>query len=100
MAGLSRARNLTGVPCVIEIQIEVSRLSNIYENILEKTAQTCSKNGLNLLTKHKLRLTTSGREITARRILIATGGTPWAPDIPGKEHVITSDDAFHLPRTP
>ncbi|MTD92790.1 glutathione-disulfide reductase [Hyphomicrobium sp. xq] len=43
----------------------------------------------------------SGRTITARKILIATGGTPWlAESRPGLEHVITSNEAFDLPRLP
>ena len=83
-----------------EIQIEVSRLSNIYENILDKNGADLFKERAEFVDSHKLRLTTSGREITARRILIATGGTPWAPDIPGGAHVITSDDAFLLPKLP
>jgi glutathione reductase (NADPH) len=43
----------------------------------------------------------SGRTITAEKILIATGGTPWlAEPRPGLEHVITSNEAFDLPRLP
>ena len=41
------------------------------------------------------------REITADKILIATGGRPWVPeDMPGIEHAITSEEAFHLPELP
>jgi len=83
-----------------EIQIEVSRLSGIYENILEKNGADLFKERAEFIDEHKLRLTTSGREITARRILIATGGTPWAPEIPGIQYAITSDDAFHIPELP
>ncbi len=43
----------------------------------------------------------SGRTITTGKILIATGGTPWlAESRPGLEHVITSNEAFDLPRLP
>ncbi|MCF6221966.1 MAG: glutathione-disulfide reductase [Robiginitomaculum sp.] len=83
-----------------EIQIEVSRLSNIYENILEKNGADLFKERAEFVDAHTLRLTTSGREITAKTILIATGGRPWSPDIPGGHHVITSDDAFHLDALP
>src|SRR5690606_26551703 len=39
--------------------------------------------------------------VTAEKILIATGGRPWVPaDLPGVEHVITSEEAFHLPELP
>jgi glutathione reductase (NADPH) len=38
--------------------------------------------------------------VTAKNILIATGGWPVVPDIPGKEHIITSNEAFYLPEFP
>jgi glutathione reductase (NADPH) len=42
-----------------------------------------------------------GRSLTARHILIATGATPNIdPKLPGREHVITSNEAFHLPEMP
>ena len=42
----------------------------------------------------------SGREISARYILVATGAWPVVPDFPGKEHCITSNEVFHLPELP
>jgi glutathione reductase (NADPH) len=42
----------------------------------------------------------SGRELTARTILIATGARPFVPDIPGRELGITSNEAFHLEKLP
>ena len=83
-----------------EIQIEVSRLSNIYENVLEKNGADLFKERAEFVDAHTLRLTNSGREITAKTILIATGGRPWSPEIPGGQHVITSDEAFHLDALP
>ncbi len=41
-----------------------------------------------------------GRTVTARHILIATGGHPTVPDLPGAEHGITSNEIFHLPTLP
>jgi glutathione reductase (NADPH) len=41
-----------------------------------------------------------GRRISARHILVATGGWPVVPDIPGRELAITSNEAFHLPQLP
>ena len=39
--------------------------------------------------------------ITAEKILIATGGRPWMPaEVPGIEHAISSEEAFHLPELP
>jgi glutathione reductase (NADPH) len=42
----------------------------------------------------------NGKRLTARHILVATGSYPVKPQIPGHEHTITSDDAFHLERLP
>jgi glutathione reductase (NADPH) len=41
-----------------------------------------------------------GREVTAKIILIATGARPQIPPVPGIEHAITSNEAFHLERLP
>ena len=37
---------------------------------------------------------------TAEFIIIACGGRPWIPDVPGKEHMISSDDLFWLKKSP
>ena len=83
-----------------EIQTEVSRLSSIYEGVLERNGAELFKERAEFVDPHTLRLTTSGREVTAKTILIATGGRPFVLDIPGKEHVISSDEAFHLDELP
>src|SRR5690606_15966606 len=42
-----------------------------------------------------------GGSFTAEKILVATGGRPWMPEsLPGIEHAITSEEAFHLPELP
>jgi len=83
-----------------EIQTEVSRLSNIYENVLDKNGAELFKERAEFTGPHTLRLTSSGREITAKHILIATGGQPWSPDIPGINHAITSNEAFTMDDLP
>lgn len=41
------------------------------------------------------------KTITSDKFLVATGGRPRYPDVPGaKEHSITSDDIFSLPHAP
>ncbi len=42
----------------------------------------------------------SGKTISAKHILVATGGRPFVPDIDGAEHVITSNEVFNLPALP
>ena len=83
-----------------EIQMEVSRLSGIYTGILEKNGATLFRERAEFTGPHTVRLTGSGQEISARHILIATGGRPWSPDIPGAKHAITSNEAFHLEALP
>jgi len=82
------------------IQTEVSRLSGIYANILAKNGADLFEERAELVDKNTVRLTTSGKEITAKHILIAVGGRPWMPEIKGIEHAIMSDDAFLLDQLP
>jgi len=48
--------------------------------------------------EHKIKL--GNKIISAEKILIATGGTPFVLDIPGKEHFITSEQAFFIEKLP
>ncbi len=48
--------------------------------------------------RHTIRL--GDRMVTAKTILVAVGGRPWKPEIPGIEHAITSDEAFYLEALP
>ena len=82
------------------IQTEVQRLSGIYGNILEKNGATLFSERAEFVDAHTVRLTTSGKEVTAKTILIAVGGRPWMPEIKGMEHAIMSDDAFLLDELP
>jgi len=51
-----------------------------------------------VLDPHSVRV--GGRTVTAKHILVATGSWPVVPQIPGREHAITSNEAFHLERLP
>ena len=82
------------------IQTEVNRLSGIYSTILEKNGATLFSERAEFVDKHTVRLTTSGKTVTAKTILIAVGGRPWMPKIKGYEHAIMSDDAFLLEALP
>ena len=82
------------------IQKEVSRLSGIYSTILEKNGATLYRERAEFVDANTVRLTTSGKTITAKTILVAVGGRPWAPEIKGAEHAIVSDDAFTLDTLP
>jgi len=82
------------------IQAEVNRLSGIYAGILERNGATLYSERAEIIDAHTVELVNSGKKITAKNILIAVGGRPWAPDPTGAEHVITSDEAFLLPSLP
>ncbi|WP_298912837.1 glutathione-disulfide reductase [uncultured Algimonas sp.] len=82
------------------IQKEVNRLSGIYSTILEKNGADLFRERAEFVDAHTLRLVESGKTVTAETILIAVGGSPWAPDLKGIQHTIVSDDIFHLPEQP
>lgn len=82
------------------IQTEVSRLSGIYAGILERNGATLYHERAEFVDANTVRLTDSGKTITAETILVAVGGRPWMPGLKGAEHAITSDEAFTLPSLP
>jgi glutathione reductase (NADPH) len=51
-----------------------------------------------LLDSHSVQV--GDETITAKKILVAAGGRPWVPQFEGREHAITSDEAFHLEELP
>ncbi len=77
---------------------EVTRLNGIYQTMLEKSGVQLFRHYAHFLDDHSL--VVGQEKITAGKILIAVGGRPVKPDIPGIEHTITSDDIFHLPEQP
>lgn len=80
---------------------DVDRLSAIYFRNLANTGVEVFEERAEFVDAHTLKLTGSGKEITAEKILIATGGTPWRPeDLDGVEHTITSNEVFHLKDLP
>src|SRR5467141_65964 len=79
---------------------EIARLEGIYTTNVEKSGATVHKTRAVFEDAHTLRLS-NGETVTAQTILIATGSAPnHGPAIPGIEHVISSNEAFHLPELP
>jgi len=79
---------------------EIARLEGIYTTNVEKAGAKVAKARAVLEDAHTLRLST-GERVTAKCILVATGSRPYhGREIPGIEHVISSDEAFHLPELP
>ena len=79
---------------------EIARLSGIYVTNLQNAGAELVHERAVLVDSHTVELQKSGRRITAERILVATGGRPWKPDLPGAELAITSEEAFHLEALP
>jgi glutathione reductase (NADPH) len=80
---------------------ELARLEAAYQTNLEKAGVETIRTRAVLTGPHTVRLEADGREVTAERILIATGGRPNLDEsLPGIEHVITSEQAFHLEALP
>ncbi len=77
---------------------EIERLNGIYRTILGNSGVTIHEARATLKDAHTVLV--DGEEVTADKILVATGGWPTVPDFPGKEHAITSNEAFFLEDLP
>ena len=79
---------------------EIARLEAVYATNVEKSGAKIVRSRAVFEDPHTLRLS-SGETVRARTVLIATGGAPnHGPAIPGIEHVISSNEVFHLPQQP
>lgn len=78
---------------------EVTRLEGLYQQTLDNNKVTTFHERATIAGPHEARLA-SGRLVTAKYILIATGAWPNIPDVPGAEHGITSNEVFHLEAMP
>lgn len=77
---------------------EIQRLNGIYRKLLNDAGVTVIDGHARLADAHTVEA--AGQRYRAKHILICTGGWPQVPDIPGKEHAITSNEAFFLERLP
>lgn len=78
---------------------DVDRLNAAYTDTLENNGCTIIHERAELTGPHDIKLA-SGKTVTARHILIATGARPHVPSCPGHELGITSNEAFHLDAIP
>ena len=86
-------------PALIEAKNrEIARLEGIYEKLLANAGVTLMQGRATLADAHTVEL--NGKRITAKYVLVATGGWPVKPDIPGAELGITSNEAFELKALP
>jgi glutathione reductase (NADPH) len=80
---------------------EIARLELAYVGALERAGVRIVKSRAMLEDRHTVYLEATGERVRARHILIATGAAPhFGPPITGIEHVISSNEAFHLETLP
>lgn len=77
---------------------EIARLNGIYENLLENSGVTLLNGHAKLVDAHTVEV--AGKQYSAENILIAVGGWPQVPDIPGREYVTDSNQVFFLKEQP
>jgi len=78
--------------------VEIDRLNGIYHTILSNNNVELYESRAEIIDQNTVRV--GDKTVTAKYILIATGGTPVMPDVPGIEHAISSNEAFHLEDMP
>lgn len=77
---------------------EILRLNSIYQSLLDNSGCTLIRGDAELVGPNQVSV--AGRVHTADRILIASGGKPFLPEVPGQEYLISSDQVFHLAHWP
>ncbi len=77
---------------------EIARLNGVYRGILEGAGVKILEGRARLADRHTVEV--GDDSFTAEKILVATGGRPIIPPIPGAHHAITSNEVFHLERQP
>ena len=77
---------------------EIRRLNGIYQNLLDHSGATVFRGRAKIEGPQLVSI--NGKQYRAEKILIATGGWPYIPEIPGKDLAITSNDIFNLPKLP
>ncbi len=82
-----------------QLDYELTRLENAYRSTLQSAGVIIHDTRAVVVDPHTVRLAT-GQTFTSKHILIATGGWPYVPDLPGADLAITSNEVFHLDTFP
>jgi glutathione reductase (NADPH) len=77
---------------------EISRLNTVYGAVLEGAGATLVRGRARVVSANEVDV--EGRRYAARHILVATGGHPLMPEVPGGEHAVSSNEMFDLPKFP
>ena len=82
------------------VRREVDRLNGVYARILDTAGVDKFLTRATLESPHEIKLADRDQALSAKTILVATGGHPMIPDLPGKEHLISSNECFELEQLP
>ncbi len=82
-----------------KLEAELDRLEGVYRNLLKSAGVDSFDARARLADAHTVELST-GQRVTAKHILVATGGRPVRPEIANSDLGIVSDDIFHLSELP
>lgn len=81
------------------LHAELDRLENIYRTNLGRPGADIFDQRAVIKDPHTVQLA-DGQTLTAKHILVATGGTPFVPDVPGAELAWTSNEVFLMDELP
>jgi len=80
---------------------EIARLEALYIQGLSSSGVALKRGRAVIVDAHTVRIDDTGETVTARHILVATGGRPVKDGaVPGMEHAVTSNEMFDLPSLP
>ncbi len=82
-----------------KLHAELDRLEGIYRNLLKNSGVESFDQRAKMVDAHTVELS-DGTQKTAKHILLAMGGRPVWPDLPGAELGISSNEIFHLDKLP
>ncbi|MCJ7528475.1 MAG: glutathione-disulfide reductase [Methyloceanibacter sp.] len=82
------------------VKREIDRLNGVYTRTLENAGVDRFLTRAALEGPHEIKLADRDRLLSAKTILVATGSHPMIPDLPGKEHLISSNQCFELEQLP
>ncbi|WP_281017107.1 MULTISPECIES: glutathione-disulfide reductase [unclassified Minwuia] len=77
---------------------EISRLNDVYRRLLDNAGVKLYEAPAKIVDRHTILV--GNETVTTDRIIVATGGWPTMPEIPGIEHAISSNEVFFLPDLP
>jgi len=81
------------------VNADVDRIEGLYTNTLDNNKVEIFRERATVSGANEVKLA-SGRKVSAKFILIATGAWPVVPDVPGAEHAITSNEVFYIDELP